>query len=70
MNAPPGRREAARSGAASEEPSQNNQQVKNSTTQPEYGDRRRAFLIAMFMIGAVPHERVVERILAEVEAEA
>jgi hypothetical protein len=34
---------------------------------PEYRDRRQ-FLIAMFMIGAVRAERVVERIATEIEA--
>jgi hypothetical protein len=35
---------------------------------PEYRDDRRRFLIAMFMIGAVRSERVVERIAGEIEA--
>ena len=41
------------------------------TTQepPEYGNSRRKFLIAMFMLNAIPAERVVERIAAEVVAE-
>ena len=36
---------------------------------PEFGTSRQRFLIAMFMIGAVPPERVVERVVADVEAE-
>jgi hypothetical protein len=41
-------------------------EAKNSTTEPEFGTSRRRFLIAMFMCGAVPGERVVERIVADV----
>ena len=42
----------------------------NSTREaPEHGNDRRAFLIWACMLGAVPPERVAERVLAEVESE-
>ena len=37
---------------------------------PEHNGDRRAFLIWACMLGAVPPERVVERVIAEVESEA
>lgn len=33
---------------------------------PEYGNRRRAFLIAALMLNWIPTERVVERVVAEI----
>jgi hypothetical protein len=38
--------------------------------QPEHGNDRRRFLVWALMLGAVPPERVVERVIAEVESEA
>ncbi len=38
--------------------------------EPEHRNDRRRFLIWALMIGAVPPQRVTERVLAEVEAEA
>jgi hypothetical protein len=38
--------------------------------EPEFGESRRKFLIAMFMLGAVKPERVVEAVVGEVEREA
>jgi hypothetical protein len=38
--------------------------------EPEFGTSRRAFLIAMFMSGAVKPERIVERVVSEVGQEA
>lgn len=35
--------------------------------EPEYRADRRAFLIAMFAIGAVPGERVIERVLRDLQ---
>ena len=37
---------------------------------PEHDNDRRKFLVWALMLGAVPPERVVERIVAEVEQEA
>lgn len=37
--------------------------------EPEFGHSRRRFLIAMFMCGAVSSERVVERVVADIERE-
>lgn len=68
MNAPPRKRNPG-GGRGSVETIQR-ASANRSTEQPEFGNRRRAFLIAMFMLGAVPPERVVERVLADVEADA
>jgi len=38
--------------------------------QPEHNGDRRRFLVWALMLGAIPPERVVERIVAEVEGEA
>jgi hypothetical protein len=37
---------------------------------PEFGSDRRKFLVAMLMLGAIPPQRVVDRIVDEVEHEA
>ena len=37
---------------------------------PEFGTSRRRFLIAMFMSGVVPGQRVVERVVADIAANA
>ena len=47
--------------------------IENKDTpseQPEHNGDRRRFLVWALMLGAVPPERVVERIVAEVESEA
>jgi len=45
-------------------------QIRRVDVEPEFRNSRRAFLIAMFAIGAVPRERVVDRIVADLEREA
>ena len=40
--------------------------VPKPVEQPEYGNRRRAFLIAALMLNWIPTERVVERVVAEI----
>ena len=37
--------------------------------EPEFGKSRRRFLVAMFMCGAVKGERIVERVVAELDGE-
>jgi hypothetical protein len=44
-------------------------EAKDSTVPPAFRNRR-AFLIWAFAIGAVPPERVVERVVAEIQREA
>lgn len=45
-------------------------QHRRDDREPEFGDRWCAFVIAMLMVGAIKPERVVERVVAEVEREA
>jgi hypothetical protein len=44
-------------------------QARVERDEPEFGNSRRRFLIAMFMCNAVPGARVVERIAAEINDE-
>ena len=48
----------------------NDARLEGQADPPEFGNSRRRFLIAMFMAGFVPPERVVERVVAELEQEA
>lgn len=72
MNSPP-RNDEARGGGPDREAEDRNGAEKCSTSRwqvhPEYLNSRRAFIVAMFAIGAVKRERLVERIVAELEAE-
>lgn len=42
---------------------------RDHSTDAEFGNNRRAFLVAMLMLGATTPARIVERVLADVECE-
>jgi hypothetical protein len=44
-------------------------EVSRSAEEPEHRSERRRFLVWALMLGAIPPERVTERVVAEVERE-
>jgi hypothetical protein len=73
MTGPPKKKAAARAGAAaSETPNLIKVRPDHTATTgevPEHRNNRRRFLIYALMAGLVPPERVVERVVAEVDEE-
>ena len=70
---PPDKENARHANAAGIEGDHLGRRISDKHTpseQPEHGNDRRRFLVWALMLGAVPPERVVERIVAEVESEA
>ena len=71
MKAPPTKRYAGRApGAGVETLEQTSPKCSATAEPPEHRGERRRFLIWACMLGVVPPKRLVERIVADVEAGA
>jgi hypothetical protein len=70
MNAPPGKVRARHANAAGPEDGQQGERTdadRSTSEAPEHRGDRRRFLVWALMLGATTPERVVERVVAELE---